>query len=46
MNSEELEHKFISHKIEESMDFHDWWTKVESLRHLDSVTNIPKRRKT
>ncbi len=37
MNSEELEHKFISHKIEEeSMDFHDWWMKVESLRHLEA----------
>lgn len=36
MTTDEFEHKFKTHEIEETLDFLDWWMEVEALRHLEA----------
>ena len=42
MSTDEFERKFRTRKIEETLDFLDWWMEVEALRHLEAKRNLIK----
>ena len=36
ITSEEFERQFKAREIEESLDYLDWWSEIEALRHLEA----------